>query len=152
MTKRLWGMVGAVVVVLGTASLLNGSAGQRAKAAWVLGAVGANLEWSLRNVPVRAVGLTAGGLLLLGGVVELVRRRRRPKAGFGEPWRTVVLLGREGRSASAIAQVTGLSQDAVRIVLAPVAVDPSLSRGKSFRSSSPTDPTTPPHDPPRGSR
>ena len=46
-------------------------------------------------------------------------------------------MGKQGRSAATIARAIGLPQDAVRIVLAPVAVDSSLPRGNSFRSSQP---------------
>ncbi len=152
MTKRLWVMVGTVVVVLGAGSLLARGEVDRSRVVRALDVAGANVEWTLRHVPLRTVGLATGGLLLAGGLVQLLRRRRRSTAGFAEPWRTVIVLGRQGRSASAIAQATGLSQDAVRIVLAPVAVDPSLSRGKSFRSSQPTDAATPHREPPGGSR
>ncbi len=151
MTKRLWAVVGTVVALLGAASLLNGLPVRPAATGRALDALGANVEWTLGHVPLRMAGLATGGLLLAGGLLQLARRRR-PRAGFGEPWRTVVELGRQGSSASAIARRTGLSQDAVRIVLAPVAVDPSRSRGKSFRSSRPTNLVTPPHDPPRSSR
>ena len=152
MTKRLWVMVGVVVVVLGAGSLLTRVQADRTRTVRALDVVGANVEWTLRHVPLRTVALATGGLLLTGGLLELLRRRRRPRTGFAEPWRTVIVLGRQGRSASAIAQVTGLSQDAVRIVLAPVAVDPSLSRGKSFRSSRQADTAAPPREPPSGSR
>lgn len=152
MRKQLWGMVGAVVVVMAAASFLNSGTARRARVTRALDVVGANVEWTLRHVPLKSVALATGGLVLLGGVVQLARRRRRPKAGFAEPWRTVIELGKQGRSASAIAQATGLSHDAVRIVLAPVAVDPSLSRGKSFRSAGPSAEQGPPGDAPQGGR
>lgn len=84
-----------------------------------------------------------GSLVGLAGLVALTWRwleRRRRSTGHGPPWRTVVQLGKQGRPIAVIARDTGLSQDAVRILLSPMAVDPSFPRGNSFRSTRPPPP------------
>ncbi len=133
MNRRLWMSVGLVVAVLGI-----GSAGKRA------------LGWADRAG--RALGwpALAGVAVLAAGAVILTGKRGR-RSGYAEPWRTVIQMGRQGRSASAIAQATGLPQDAVRIVLAPVQAE-KFQRGNSFRSSQPDEAARRSDDPPRPNR
>ena len=133
MNRRLWMSVGLVVAVLGV-----GAAGKR-----VLG-------WVDRAS--RTVGWPAlAGVAVVAAGAVIVTGKRRQRSGYAEPWRTVIHMGRQGRSASAIAQATGLPQDAVRIALAPVPVE-SFQRGNSFRSSRPDDPARRSDAPPRSSR
>jgi len=77
-----------------------------------------------------AVGGVAA--IRLAGIL-LVVRRGRVRRGSGEPWRTVIELGRQGQTASAIGRTAMLPQDAVRIVLAPVGLDCQLPQRKSLR-------------------
>lgn len=136
MNRRLWIAVAAIVAVfvgvswvLGPTPPPGGSTVLRL-ANQAIGAVSA-LPWSV-------VTILAGAAI--AATTGLVWRERRRRAGHGEPWRTVITLGKQGRSISVIARDTGLTQDAVRIVLAPVALDPSFPRGNSFRSSAPPRP------------
>lgn len=141
MSRRLWGMVGAIVAVFASVSFLFATPAQVRQAIAVASAAAAYADRVGRAVPLPVLLAGLGGVLALSLTVKLLvrLRRQRPRAGFAEPWRTVVEMGRQGRSLSAISQATGLPQDAVRIVLSPVAVDPSLSQGKPFRPNRPSD-------------
>ncbi|MGE3615973.1 MAG: hypothetical protein AB7L66_08860 [Gemmatimonadales bacterium] len=146
MNRQLWKAVGGKVFVLGGVSFVTASresleragAGAMAAAGWAERTL-AGLSW-----PVIA-GLAVGAVAI--GALQTIRRRR-PRSGFGEPWRTVIEMNRSGRNAAQIAQATGVSHDAVRIMLSPIAPDETRSPGKSFRSSSPggsdRGPGTPP--------
>ncbi len=131
MNRRVWGVVGLVVAVLGAGSALAGSAGQAGPA---LAAARHAVAWVGRTS--QGIGWPAlvGAALAAIGLVMATGQRRR--SGHAEPWRTVIHMGRQGRSASVIAQATGLAQDAVRIALSPVLVE-SVPRGNSFRPSPP---------------
>ncbi len=132
MNRRLWASVALVAVTLGGGSIMAGATGKTAPAV----AVGRDLAaWVDRTSQGLGWPAVAGmALLAVGGLMATGRLRHR--AGHAEPWRTVIQMGRQGRSPSAIAQATGLPQDAVRIALAPVQVE-STPRGNSFRSSQP---------------
>lgn len=145
MSRRLWGMVGAIAAVFATVSFLFATPAQVRQALSVLSAAAGAADRVARTVPLPIMIAVIGGAVAvsLAITVAVTLKRRRPRAGFGEPWRTVVEMGRQGRSASAISQATGIPQDAVRIVLSPVAVDPSLSRGKPFRPNPPSDQESP---------
>jgi hypothetical protein len=130
-------MVATVLFVLGGASFLTGSLPSVDQVIAVLGAVGELLDRALSGLGWPVLG--GLGAAVLAGVAVVMIRRRRPTGGFAEPWNTVIEMGRRGKSAAAIARATGLPQDAVRIVLAPIPVDQSRlasPRGKSFRPAS----------------
>lgn len=153
MNRRLWGMVVVVLLTLGGVSFATGSREQAAQVLALAARGAAAVERATAALTWPVVAGLAGAFVVLGGVLVAIRRwRRRPRAGFAEPWRTVIELARKGQNAGAIARATGLSQDAVRIVLAPVAVDQIDPRGKSFRSSPPEGGSAPPTNPPGRSR
>lgn len=145
MNKRLWGSVVGVLGLLATASIVAAPAENtrrlatfgRAAAARVTSAMGdlAWVETALGRLSWPVTAAIGGTALILA--LALVAWRRRAAAGAGEPWRTVIQMGRQGRNAIEIARATGLPQDAVRIVLAPVAVDRAVPDGKTFRSTPP---------------
>ncbi len=139
MNRRLWTAVAGTVTVLGGVSFIWGP-GQVEKALHRMTDFGLAALAALDALPWSAVGALAAGAAVLG--LLGLRSKRRRRVGDGEPWRIVVEMGKQGRSPSAIARETGLPQDAVRIVLAPVAVDPSFPRGNSFRPprSTPSQP------------
>ena len=145
MNRRLWVTVAAVVGLLGVGSALTGS-GTKLATARDLGARAlGSAERASRDMGWPAL---AGLAVVAGVAVFLTRTRGRRRSGYAEPWRTVIQMGRQGRSPSAIAQATGLPQDAVRIVLAPVQVE-SFQRGNSFRSA-PAGDAAPRFDGPAG--
>jgi hypothetical protein len=89
--------------------------------------------------PIELLLAAGAGLVLLGLIgltVVTVRRRRAAKrqGGHGVPWKSVVTLAKRGQPISLIARQTGLAQDAVRIVLAPIEAETVIDRGSSFRS------------------
>ncbi|MHB1327631.1 MAG: hypothetical protein ACYC2K_05450 [Gemmatimonadales bacterium] len=135
MNKRLWISVGTVVGGLGVVSIV--SRWNELNQLWAdLGPTLAAIESGLGAA--RWPALAGIGVLVAAGVTAtLWRRRRQPRGGFAEPWRTVIEMSKKGQGASVIAQATGLPQDAVRIMLGPIAVDPTFPGGKSFRSSQP---------------
>lgn len=147
MNRRLWISVGLVVAVLGAGSLVAGS---RERLAPTLEAGKRAFGWAERTTHAVGWPALAGMAALAAGAVIATGRRRR-QSGYAEPWRTVIQMGRQGRSASAIAQATGLPQDAVRIVLNPVQAE-SFQGGNSFRSSPPDGGRRRPDDPPRSKR
>ncbi len=135
MNKRLWISVGTVVGALGVVSIV--SRGSDLKQLWTdLGPALAAIEQGLGAA--RWPALAGIAVLVAAGIgATLWRRRRQARGGFAEPWRTVIEMSKKGQGASVIAQATGLPQDAVRIMLGPIAVDPTFPGGKSFRSSQP---------------
>ncbi len=150
MNRRLWGMVVVVLFTLGGVSFATGSREQAARALAMAGRAVTAVETATAALTWPVVGGLAAALLCLGVALIGVRRwrARRPRAGLGEPWRTVIEMGRKGQNAGMIARATGLSQDAVRIVLAPVAAERIDPRGKSFRSSPPEGGSASPPNPP----
>lgn len=143
MNRRLWLTVGAIVALFGGVSFIYGGTGPAALPTWTT-SLARSAAARLERLPWTVVAGIAVAAVILAGLAWWIERRRR--LGHGEPWRTVVLLGKQGRSISVIARNTGLPQDAVRIVLAPVSVDPSFPRGNSFRSSAPARPDSPASD------
>jgi uncharacterized membrane protein len=136
--RRLWTAVGLTIMVMGGVSFIWGPGRIGAGGGWMVGA--AREGWDLiARLPWEVVVALAALAAVLG--LAAIRWDRRRQRGEAEPWRTVIQMGREGRSPSVIARRTGLSQDAVRIVLAPIAVDPSFPRGKSFRSTGAAPPS-----------
>lgn len=135
MNKRLWISVGTVVGGLGVVSIAS-RWGELSQLGSRVGPALAAVEQGLGAARWPAlVGIAA--VLAIGVIATLWRKRRQPKGGFAEPWRTVIEMSKKGQGASVIAQATGLPQDAVRIMLGPIAVDPTFPGGKSFRSSQP---------------
>lgn len=134
MNTRLWTSVGAAIAVLGGVSFAAGP--RRVEAGvgrldplldrWL--ALGAATPWWLVATIVAAA---------FAAVSWMGWRERRLRQGQAAPWDHVIILAKQGRSPMTIARITGLPQDVVRIVLAPVAPDSSASRGKSFRPSYP---------------
>ncbi len=145
MNQRLWVTVGAVVGLLGVGSALTES-GTNLAAARDLGTRA--LHWVEQSTKDIGWPALTGIAVVAGAAVFLTTKRGRRRSGHAEPWRTVIQMGRQGRSPSAIAQATGLPQDAVRIVLAPVQVE-SFQRGNSFRSA-PAGDAAPRFDGPAG--
>ncbi|MBX3147626.1 MAG: hypothetical protein KF785_12750 [Gemmatimonadales bacterium] len=135
MNKRLWISVGTVAGGLGVVSVASR---WNELAQWWTGAgpALAAIEQGLGAARWPAL-LAAATLLAIGVTATLWRKRRQARGGFAEPWRTVIEMSKKGQGASVIAQATGLPQDAVRIMLGPIAVDPTFPGGKSFRSSQP---------------
>jgi hypothetical protein len=141
--RRLWVSVVGIVATLGAVSVLHPMPGQGSggllaglaaagkavslAAAQAAGQAAARLTWDV-------VGLLAVAALVS---VLLVLRRGSKVERHGEPWKRVVELSQQGRSIASIAQVTRQSQDAVRIVLAPVAPERSRPHGNAFRSKAP---------------
>ncbi len=147
MNRRLWASVGLVVAVLGAGSA---AAGSKERLVTILEAGKRAVDWANRTTRTAGWPVLAGVAVLAAGAV-IATGRRRHRSGYAEPWRTVIQMAGRGRSASAIAQATGLPQDAVRILLAPVQVEIS-QRGNSFRSSQPADSPRRSDDPPRPHR
>lgn len=127
MNRRLWAVVALVATLFGGLSLAANPAALEAVVS-TLGRVGtllADLSWS-------TITAIAAGALALTGLVWVLERKRR--GGNPAPWQQIIALGKAGRPISVIARQTGVAQDVVRIVLAPVAIDSSVPRGKSFRA------------------
>ncbi|MEO8450427.1 MAG: hypothetical protein ABI647_11580 [Gemmatimonadota bacterium] len=144
MRKRIWIQVGLVALALIAASSLNRPTLTKALAA--LTTVG--------NLVIEAVGRIAGhgfaervsrfGLPVLAGLVvvvplvmltvRLVRRRRSRGTSHPAPWREIITLAQGGHPVSTIARQTRMSQDAIRIILAPMPVERVLEPGTSFRA------------------
>jgi hypothetical protein len=135
--RNLWASVaGAIVVMGGLEYAANPNGGVRQAVALVRRAAPAGA--ALVGRASGALSWEVVGLLVAAALVMvLVARRRRRPTGLPEPWRRVVLLGRQGRPPATVARLTRQSQDAVRIVLAPVAVDRPPAEGKPFRSNDP---------------
>jgi hypothetical protein len=144
MNKNVWVSVVGTVAVMGAldyAASAGGAKAAGAAAAKAGGGFGARFGAAALGVWDRAAAFASWdliGLVIVAALVlVLVSLRRRRPTGHREPWIRVVELGRQGRSAASIAQVTRQPQDAVRILLAPVAVERMPVRGKSFRSNDP---------------
>lgn len=135
MNRRLWGIVGVVIAGMVAASIALRSPDEVGKVAASAAPALDALQRSIQMLSWPAIGAIAAGLVVPLGAFVLIRRRRSSsRGGFGEPWRTVIEMGRQGRNPATIAQATGLPQDAVRIILSPVAMEPSFPEGNSFRS------------------
>jgi membrane protein implicated in regulation of membrane protease activity len=143
MNRRLWTAVAMIIGLLGGVSFVFGPV-RLTKLSTTIGHYATLATAAFGALPWSVVTVLA--LAAAAATVALLWRERRRRAGHGEPWRTVVSLGKQGRPISVIARDTGLTQDAVRIVLAPVAFDPSFPRGNSFRSSSPLRSDSQPRD------
>ncbi len=148
MNRRLWTAVAVTITVMSGISFVWGPGQLEAGLRWVGTAVTTSVT-AIEGAPWPTVA-GAAVVAALAGLATL-RSKRRRLTGEREPWRTVIEMGKRGQSPSAIARRTGLPQDAVRIVLAPVEVDPAFPRGKSFRSSSPA-PARPPRSDSQGRR
>jgi hypothetical protein len=92
----------------------------------------ASQEVARRPAPAAIAG---GAGLVLGLVAGFGLRHRRR-----EPWGAAVELARRGRPVDEIARVRGLSQDAVRVLLNPIATESPASRGRNFRHDRPVRP------------
>ena len=134
MNRRVWVAVAATTAALVALSLAFSPPKAPNAILAVLGSGFRRLDGLLELLSWEVVGGIA--VLGLSGMLLLVRRGRTHR-GSGEPWRTVIELGRQGRSPSAIARTARVPQDAVRIVLSPIAQDRPVVQGKSFRPSSP---------------
>ena len=136
MNRKLWVAVGATITVMGAVDYGARPTGairdfvQKGIELW--DRLGALISWDIAGFS------TVAALLVL-----LVSMRKRRGDRHPEPWRKVIELGRKGRSVSQISYVTRQPQDAVRILLAPVALDRDRPRGKSFRASGPEKAETP---------
>ena len=147
MNRRLWGTVAVVLLVLAGVSWAAGATGGLEPAvAWWSGATTRVMAWLAANGPALEAALGALALPTAAAALAVAlgvggwrrhRGRRRAASGHAEPWRTVIEMGRKGGHPAAIARATGLAQDAVRIMLAPIAPDETVTRGNSFRTTSP---------------
>ena len=102
--------------------------------------------WEILFYFILVVGLGALAVVALGIVLW---RERRGARGHAPPWQTVIVMGKRGHHPLSIARATGLAQDVVRIVLAPVSPDSPPSRGNSFRPRRARDPESVGPDRPR---
>lgn len=133
MNRRLWAAVAATLLTLALASALAGPARFRsaptaiAVAGSRLGALADRVPWWL------AASIGALAVVALGVVLW---RERRGARGHRAPWHSVIVMSKRGHHPLSIARATGLAQDVVRIVLAPVSAEAPPSGGNSFRPPS----------------
>jgi hypothetical protein len=136
MNRRLWTAVGVTILTLAGGSFVAGPPRIRAGLSQAQVVAGQWLGWAER-MPWWLVGAIAAAAVV--ALVGLRWRERRAARGHDLPWRQVIELGKQGQHPLSIARATGVPQDVVRIVLAPVSPDSSVGRGNSFRA--PGEPT-----------
>ncbi len=138
MNRRIWAAVLATVGVMGTTSVLQHTDAWRTNVASARRELadrgGPAWRWAVGHRDAIGVGTAAIGVLLLVGL----RLRRRPeRRGHAAPWQQVIEMATSGQEIDEIARATHLAQDAVRILLTPVPLDPALPPGRTFRHDRP---------------
>jgi hypothetical protein len=143
MNRQIWAAVLVTVGLMGATSVLQHTDAWRtnvASARRELAELGGPAwRWAAEDRDAIGVGTAAIGVLLLVGI----RRRRPERRGQAAPWQQVIEMATSGQEIDEIARATHLAQDAVRILLTPVPLDPALPPGRTFRHDRPVPAPSP---------